>query len=134
MPHFAWTALVTLVALIVYIMMGIGVGRARAKYKVPAPAMSGDPTFERHFRVQLNTLEWLPIFLASLWLFSACWGDRIAAGIGVIWIVGRIVYWMGYTRAAAARSAGFGIQGLAALALLIGALVGVVQSLLAGGG
>jgi uncharacterized membrane protein YecN with MAPEG domain len=134
MPHYAWTALVTLVALIFYFSMGLGVAGARAKYKVPAPAMSGDPIFERHFRVQMNTLEWLPIFLPSLWLFASFWGDRIAAAIGAVWILGRILYRIGYVRDPSARGPGFGIQAIAALALLIGALVGVVQSLWANGG
>lgn len=134
MPHsFAWTALVTLLALLLYFFFGFGVAGARAKYKVAAPAMSGDPIFERHVRVQMNTLEWLAIFLPSLWLFSAHWGDRIAAGIGAVWIVGRILYRVGYVRDPGARGPGFGIQALAALALLVGALIGVVQTLLAGG-
>lgn len=132
MPNLIWTELVTLVALLMYFMMGLGVGRARVKYKIAAPAISGDPVFERHLRVHLNTLEWLPIFLTSLWLFALQAGDRVAAGIGAVWIVGRIIYWMTYVRNPGSRGAGFGIQALAALTLLIGTLVGVVQQLLAG--
>jgi uncharacterized membrane protein YecN with MAPEG domain len=134
MPHFAWTALVTLLALVFYFFMGLGVAGARAKYKIAAPAMTGDPIFERHVRVQMNTLEWLPIFLPSLWLFAAYWGDRAAAGVGAAWIVGRILYRIGYVRDPKQRGMGFAIQASAALALLIGALIGVVQSLLASGG
>ncbi len=131
MHDFAWTALVTLLALIVYFVIAGAVGRARGKYKVAAPATTGDPNFERYFRVQMNTLEWLPIFLPSLWLFALYWGDQAAAGLGAVWIVGRILYFSSYVRDPKSRSAGFGIQGLAALALLIGALVGVVQALIA---
>jgi glutathione S-transferase len=131
MHDFAWTALVTLLALIVYLITGFGVGRARAKYSVAAPATTGDPQFERHFRVQMNTLEWLPIFLPSLWLYAVYWGDQIAAAIGGVWIVGRLIYMTTYVRDPKSRSAGFSIQGLAALALLIGSLVGVVQALMA---
>jgi len=47
------------------------VGRARGKYKVKAPATTGDPAFERAFRVQMNTLESAVAFLPVLWLFAA---------------------------------------------------------------
>lgn len=131
MQEFAWTALATLLALIVYFMTSVGVARARIKYNVPAPATTGDPQFERHFRVQMNTLEWLPIFLPSLWLFAFYWGDQIAAALGAAWIVGRLLYMSSYVRDPKSRGPGFGIQGLAALALLLGALVGAVQTLVA---
>src|SRR3954465_15530933 len=39
------------------------------------------PRFERVFRVQMNTLEWMPIFLPSLWLFAIYVSDPIAAAI-----------------------------------------------------
>jgi len=116
-------AIVTLVALLVYFYMGLRVGQARTKFNVPAPAMSGNPDFERAFRIQMNTLEWLPLFLVSLWLFAIAWGsDLVAAGVGLVWIVGRILYLTGYSKAAAARGPGFGIQALATGVLLFGAL------------
>ncbi len=130
MHEYAWTTLITLLALIVYLLTGVGVARARGKFKVAAPATTGDPQFERHFRVQMNTLEWLPIFLPSLWLFASFWGDAIAAGVGAFWIIGRLVYMSSYVRDPKSRSPGFGIQGLSALVLLAGALIGVVQTLL----
>src|SRR5438270_8620156 len=76
---------------------------------------------ERVFRVQMNTLEWLPIFLPSLWLFAIYVGDQVAAAIGLLWIVGRIVYMIGYTQATERRSPGFFIQALACAILLFGA-------------
>lgn len=115
-------AIVTILALLLYVFMGMRVGQARTKYGVAAPAISGAPEFERVFRVQANTLEWLPIFLVSLWLFALYWDDRVAAGLGVVWIIGRFMYMNGYAREAGARAAGFGIQALAAGALLFGAL------------
>ena|ERR1700733_2636302 len=116
-------AIVTLLALLVYFYMGMRVGQARTKFNVPAPAMSGNPDFERAFRVQMNTLEWLPMFLVSLWLFAIAWGsDLTAAGIGLVWIVGRILYLTGYSKAAASRGPGFAVQALATAVLLFGAL------------
>jgi glutathione S-transferase len=116
-------AIVTLLALLVYFYMSLRVGQARSKFNVPAPATSGNPDFERAFRIHMNTLEWLPLFLVSLWLFAIAWdSDLVAAGVGLVWIVGRILYLTGYSRAAEARSTGFGIQALATAVLLFGAL------------
>jgi glutathione S-transferase len=128
-----WTALVTLLALLVYFYMGLRVGQARSKYGVAAPAISGNLDFERVFRVHANTLEWLPPFLVSLWLFSAYVGDVWAAGVGVVWIVGRILYLTGYTRAADARETGFITQALAVAVLLFGSLGRIIWFLCVGG-
>ncbi|MCA3734981.1 MAG: MAPEG family protein [Phenylobacterium sp.] len=119
-PHL--TAVVTLLALLAYVWMGARVGGARRTSGIAAPAMSGDPTLERYLRVQGNTLEWLPVFLVSLWLFALYWGDLIAAGLGVVWIVGRVLYALGYSAAAEKRELGFMVQMIATAVLLFGAL------------
>lgn len=127
-PH-SYVALVTVAALLVYAWMGVRVGRARAKSGIAAPAMSGDPILERHIRVHYNTLEWLPIFLAGLWLFAIYWNDLAAAALGVVWIVGRIVYALGYVADPQKREAGFLIQLAAAAVLLFGAAGRIVWTL-----
>lgn len=119
MYHF--TALVTCLAILVYFYSSILVSRARGKFGVKLPAISGNPDFERVFRAQMNTLEWLPIFLPSLWLFAVYVGDAAAAVLGLIWVVGRIVYIHGYAQAVAKCGPGFAIQALAAVALWVGA-------------
>src|SRR5256714_8157848 len=116
MYHF--TALVTLLAILFYFYTSINVSRARTRTGVKAPAISGHPDFERVFRVQMNTLEWLPIFLPSLWLFAIYVGDQVAAAIGLLWIVGRIVYMIGYTQSTDRGNPGFLIQALACAILL----------------
>ena len=123
------TALVTLLALAFYFFTSINVSRTRTRTGVKVPAMSGHPDFERAFRIQMNTLEWMPIFLPSLWLFAVYISDAIAAGIGLVWIVGRVVYFIGYSQAAAKRGPGFAIQAFAAIALWVGALGTVVLRL-----
>lgn len=123
------TALVTLLAIAFYFFTSINVSRARTRTGVKAPAMSGHPDFERAFRIQMNTLEWMPIVLPSLWLFAIYISDAIAAGIGAVWIIGRIVYFIGYSQAAAKRGPGFAIQATAAIALWVGALWTVVLRL-----
>jgi glutathione S-transferase len=125
-----WIVLVTIAALLLYFYMGLQVGAARQKYGVKAPAITGNPDFERVFRVQMNTLEWLPIFLPSLWICAAYWNSTYVAVIGLVWLVGRVMYMEGYKRAADQRSMGFTVQALAALALIIGSVIGAVMALL----
>jgi glutathione S-transferase len=129
---FHFTAIVTCLAVLVYFLTGIQVARARAAFGVKAPAITGNPDFERVFRVQMNTLEWMPIFLPSLWLFAIYISDGIAAAIGLVWIVGRILYMTGYAQAANKRGPGFGVQALAAVALWLGALGAVLWRLVHG--
>jgi len=124
-------ALVTLLAVLLFTWMGLRVGAARARCGVAAPATTGNPEFERHFRIHANTLEGLVAFLPSLWLFALFAGnDSIAAGLGLIWIVGRVIYMLGYAKAAESRGLGFGIQALALFALMFGALGFVIWRLI----
>src|SRR5436305_9332211 len=104
------TALVTCVALLFYFLTTVRVAKARVAFGIKAPATSGNPDFERVFRVQMNTLEWMPIFLPSLWLFAVYINDAVAAAVGLVWIAGRFLYMSGYSQAAAKRSMGFGVQ------------------------
>ncbi|MDB5711927.1 MAG: hypothetical protein JWL96_3997 [Sphingomonas bacterium] len=133
MMEHRWTALVTLLSLLVYFWMSLQVGRARGKCGIQPPAMTGDQLMERAIRVQSNTLEWLPIFLPSLWLFALYWNEMVAAGLGVVWIIGRFLYSAGYMADPAKRSTGFLIQFLACGVLLLGALGKIVYSLATGG-
>lgn len=127
MPH--WTALVTVLAILFYFYTGYGVAAARRKYGVPAPAISGNHDFERVFRVQANTLEWMPIFLPLLWLFAYYVSDTGAAVLGLVWIGGRVLYMVRYSEAANKRGPGFGIQVAACVVLLLGALAGIISGL-----
>ena len=63
---YPWAALVTVAALAVYVFTFMRVATARGQYKVEAPAITGNPDFERVFRVQQNTLEQLVLFLPLL--------------------------------------------------------------------
>jgi glutathione S-transferase len=116
---FHYTALVTCLAILFYFFTSIQVSKARVAFDIKVPATSGNLDFERVFRVQMNTLEWMPIFLPSLWLFAIYISDGLAAAIGLVWIAGRILYMTGYSQAAKKRGPGFGIQAGAAHAPLI---------------
>src|SRR5947207_6721790 len=126
---FHFTAIVTCLGILVYFFTLVQVARARATFGVKAPATTGHPDFERVFRVQMNTLEWMPIFLPSLWLFAIYISDAVAAVLGMVWIAGRILYMTGYSQAAAKRGRGFGIQASTAIVLWLGALGAIVWRL-----
>ena len=119
-------ALATLAIVLWYLVAVFQVGRARSKYKVYAPATTGDPGFERAFRVQMNELETLVAFLPSMWLYAIMGNPRIAAILGAVYLAGRIVYAVGYWREARRRALGYYISmsalGLAWALALAGAL------------
>jgi glutathione S-transferase len=123
-------ALIALLAAGLYTYMSTLVGQARVKFNVPAPAITGHPEFERTYRVQMNTLETLPVFLLCLFLFSMYVDEWVAAILGVVWIAGRFIYMRAYVQAAEGRSMGFMIQGVAVIVLLAGALLGVLWDIL----
>ena len=119
-------AIVTLLAGLMCFGMALTVARAHAKTGILAPTMTGDPYLERCVRAHTNTLEWIAIFLPALWLFAVYWSPAWAAAIGGLWILGRIVYFVGYRSAPRKRLPGFFIQGTAVFALSLGALGRIV--------
>jgi glutathione S-transferase len=121
---------VMMIALIEYFAFGLAVGRARGRYGVQAPATTGHPDFERYYRIQMNTLEQLMVFVPSLWVFGTYVSAGWAAGLGAVFVVGRLLYFVGYSKAANKRFAGFGISALAVMVLMIGGLAGAVLALL----
>jgi len=128
MPNF--TAVVILLAVILYFWIGLRVGQARVRFGIKAPATTGNPDFERAFRIQMNTLEWMPIFLPAIWLAAIYVSDIGAALLGIVWIAGRVLYMRGYTEAADKREPGFLVQAIAAGLLWLAALIGVLASML----
>ena len=123
-------AAVTVLILMQYLVFLMQVGNARGKTGVQAPATSGDPVFERYFRVQQNTLEQLIMVIPSLWLFGYYVSEEIGAGLGLAFFIGRIMYSRSYVNGPAKRGIGFMIGGLATLALLLGTGGGIVMKML----
>lgn len=102
-------------------------GRARGKYGIKAPATSGHPVFERMYRIQMNTLEYVVIFLPALWL-AARWGNPTWAGIlGLVWLAGRVWYVPAYLHAPASRGRPFMLASLALVLLILLAIWGVIR-------
>ena len=122
MEKYYSVAIVTLVTGIVIFGMALTVSRMHSRTGILAPAMTGDPVLERAIRAHSNTLEWLPVFLSSMWLFAIYWSASWAAAIGTLWLIGRITYFVGYLSDPKKRYPGFFIQSIAAFALLLGAL------------
>jgi glutathione S-transferase len=128
-----YTALVTVLAVLVYFWSSVLVARARKEFGVPLPAISGHADFERVFRAQMNTLEAMPVFLPLLWLTAYYIGDVYAASVGLAWVIGRIAYIWGYTISVEKRGPGFLIQAIAQIVLLFSALIAIVLRMIHGG-
>lgn len=123
-------AIVISVALLEYIYFSILVGKARGTHGVDAPACTGNEIFERYYRVQQNTLELLVAFIPSIIMFAQSYGAQIAAGIGAVFIVGRLLYQRSYVADPSKRTVGFLLSMLPVLILLIGGLVGAIMRLM----
>lgn len=119
----AWAALAVLG---IYFWTWVVAARARVRHDVPAPSMDGPEEFLRAHRVQMNTLEQLPLVLVPLFLCATFLGDAWAAGGGLLWCASRVLYALGYYRAPAKREAGFILGMLACAALIGGAVVGLL--------
>lgn len=120
-------ALATLLAVLWYVITSMKVGRLRSQHKIAAPAMTGNPEFERAVRVQMNELEQLVAFLPAMWIFAWFGNPRWAALACFVYIVGRIIYALGYWKAPEKRSIGFGISFVALAVVWVAALVSVVR-------
>lgn len=115
--------IVTALALIVYMGVSLRVGMARGKFDIAAPATTGNEIFERIYRVQQNTLEQLIVFLPAIWIFGTQLNATVAAGLGLVFVIGRILYAISYVADPKKRTAGFLIGYLANVLLVIGSLV-----------
>jgi uncharacterized membrane protein YecN with MAPEG domain len=127
-----YVAIVTALALIQFLLLGVLVGRARARYGVAAPATTGHEIFDRWFRVHMNTAEQLLLFVPSMWIYAYYWNPVWAAAIGFLFIIGRTVYAISYIREPKSRSLGFLLTFIPIFVFLVGTLVGAIRTLVAG--
>lgn len=127
---------VVMLALLQYIFFAVQVGNARVRYNVKAPAMSGHAVFERHLRVQMNTLELLVIFIPAAFSYAflaenlGWYGGEVAAALGVVYLVGRGIYAKSYVQDPAQRKLGFLLSIGPCIALIAGALVAVIATVI----
>lgn len=121
--------LVAVLAVLQFIFFGALVGKARGQFGVKAPAVTGHEGFERMYRVHMNTLETLIAFLPGLFLAAKYWPVTVVAGLGVVYLIGRHLFWRGYVTEPSKRGLGFMLSILPTLFLVILALVGIVMSM-----
>ena len=125
----AWVTIVMMLALVEVAVFALLTGRARAKYGVKAPATTGNEIFERYYRVHYNTIEHLILFVPGIWAFGNYVNPLWAAGIGVVYLVGRIIYAVSYVRAPESRGLGMLASVLPCWVLVVGGLVGGILTL-----
>ena len=124
-----YTALIVLLALAQYVGFSLRVGSARQRYGIEAPKTAGNETWERLFRIQMNTLEQLIVFVPGMFLFAVYVSSAWAWLPGAVFIVGRQLYAIEYARNPKTRVPGMALTLLANATLLVGSLVGVVMTL-----
>jgi glutathione S-transferase len=121
--------IVTALALLQFLVFGFRVAKARGRYGVAAPAIAGNEIFERYFRVQQNTLEQLIVFLPALYVFSHYYSPLVAAGLGVVYLIGREIYAITYVKDPKKRELGYLVTALPVAILILGALFGAIRQL-----
>ena len=113
-----YVIIVVMLTLIQYTWFSIEVGRARGRFEVQVPATSGSDGFERYFRAHQNTTEQLVIFLPAIFACGYYVNAIFAAVMGLFFLIGRWLYFRGYTDPEKSRIIGFGI-GMTANVLMI---------------
>ncbi len=121
-------AIVTILALLQFVLFSVQVGFFRGKHGISAPATTGDPQFERMFRVQQNTMEQLVVFLPALWMFGSWVKPLWGAGFGLVFIIGRFIYRAAYLKDPKSRGAGFNLTFLPTAIMLIWVLVVAIRN------
>jgi len=121
--------LVVLLALVEYQFFSFKVGMARGKYDIKAPAITGHEVFDRYYRVHMNTLEQLIVFIPAILVFSYFGNPTYAAGLGAIYLVGRIIYYVSYVNDPAKRGLGFIVGWIPMVLLVLGGLISVVMQI-----
>ena len=129
MNQYFYTSFITLLTVLLMFGLTFNVGRARGKYQVKAPAVSGHELFERAYRIQLNTIENVLMFLPALWLYAVFLSDKGAGDSGAIWLIARVWYAIAYQVNPAKRGLGFIISILVIAGLWAGAAYGIFQQL-----
>ena len=125
-----WVVFVTVLALVQYVRFAMRAGAARGRHDIAAPSMTGHVDFERHLRVQLNTLEQLAVFLPGLWMFAWWVHAPTGAALGLVFVLGRHLYGRAYVNDPSGRGPGFGLTMLANSILLLGSAIGAARQLL----
>jgi glutathione S-transferase len=123
-----YVELVAILAVVQYLGFVVLAGQARRQSGLKAPAVTGHPGFERMYRVQMNTLETLIAFLPALFI-AQHWPSTVVAGLGLVYLIGRLLYWRAYVSDPAKRALGFMLSMVPTTALCVLSLIGIVLKL-----
>ena len=127
MMEFVLSATVTLVTLGIYLRVLANVSKIRAKTDIWGPATSGSFELECAIRSQTNLTEHLVMFFPLLWLCAWLNSDLVAAILGSLFPVGRILYARYYPKG---HRTGFLIQLFSEIALFFAVSFGLVFSVI----
>ncbi len=125
-----YVTIVVMLALLQYMYFGVLVGRARSAAQIDAPAVVGDENFERHFRAHQNTLEQLMIFVPATLACGIFVNGLYVAIVGLVFIVGRALYFRRYVSEPTKRGPGMLMTAVANLALIFLAIISAVSGLI----
>jgi uncharacterized membrane protein YecN with MAPEG domain len=116
----------TILACILTMAMGGWTGYLRGKHKIEAPAVVGHPQFERAHRTHMNTVENLVLMIPLLWIASVFYGGQLPFWLGLVWVVSRIFFAIGYAQTdPRLREPGVGLGFLALLGLFVLSVIGL---------
>ena len=94
--------------------------------QVAAPSVVGHPQFECAHRTHMNTVENLVVMIPFLWIASAFYGGQLPFWFGLLWVVSRILYAIGYAQTnPQLREPGAGLGYLAQFGLLVLSVIGL---------
>lgn len=117
---------IVMLALVEYLYFGAAVSRARVRHSINAPATSGEELFERFFRAHQNTLEQLVVFIPAIYAAGYYANELFAVAVGVIFLIGRAIYFRSYISEPGSRGAGMIISTAACVVLVVSGLIGAV--------
>ena len=128
-----YVTIVTSIMLIQLFAFSVKSGMAREKGGVKAPDTSGDENFERLYRVHHNSMELLIIAIPSMWIFASHVHALGAAGLGFVYVIGRVIYSKAYVADPESRGTGFMISMIPTVILMFGAFIGAIITMVKSG-
>jgi len=125
-----YVSIVVMLALLQFVYFSVEVGRARGRFNVQVPATSGNEGFERYFRAQQNTAEQLLVFLPAVYACGFYASEALATVLGLLFVLGRMLYFRGYTDPEKNRAPGFVLGLLANVVMILATLYSLGVSLI----
>ncbi len=125
-----YVAIVTSLLILQVVFFSIHAGQMRGKHDVKAPSMDGPDEFLRATRVHQNTIEQFIAVLPAMWMFAYLVSAPVAAGLGLVFLIGRFMYRAAYLKDPSKRAPGFVAGFLAIVLLTLGSIGGAVWNLL----